>query len=225
MTPLGGPLLLLALACIWFLPRRGAALALVSGALYLPIGLHFDVGFNLFAMRLLEVVAFLRVLVRRELLLSRITGIDSSLLLFTIYTTVVFLIRSPDSHAFEIGRTLDTCFGYFAFRALLIDLDDLKWFLKVFIVPLIPYIGIVFLERFTGNNLFNAFLGNSVPLVTRDGSVRAFGSFLHPSLLGTLGGSLIALYTSLWMSGSSRIAAVCGVVLCLLLVVASNSGA
>jgi len=225
MTPLGALLLFAAAVCVICLPRRWALLAFVSAALYLPIGLHIELGFNLFALRILQAVGFARVLSRRELSFTKLNGIDRALLAFTFYTTIVFLLRSPDGQVYEIGRTVDTCLGYFTFRALIRDRDEFKWFLRAFVVPLIPYLALVFVERITLENPFNSFLGGTAPYVIREGKVRAVGSFLHPSLLGTLGGSFLSLYLSLWLSKANRFAAVCGIVLCLMLVLASNSGA
>jgi hypothetical protein len=225
MTALGAVLLLVAAVCVVCLPRRWALLALVSAALYFPIGLHIELGFNLFALRILAAVGFARVISRRELSFTKLNSIDKALLAFTFYTTIVFLLRSPDGQVFEIGRTVDTCFSYFTFRALIRDLDEFKWFLRAFVVPLVPYLALVSVERVTLENPFNALLAGTAPFVIREGEVRAAGSFLHPSLLGTLGGSFLTLYLSLWLSKMGRFVAACGIVLCLMLVLASNSGA
>lgn len=201
-------------------------MSMVAGALYLPQGLHLDIfGFNLFALRFVELAGFIRVMSRRELSFSSLNGIDRSLALFSIYTTVVFLLRSPDGQAFEIGRTVDTLLCYFTFRGLLRDVDEFRWFLASFLLLLIPYAALVLLERVTSENPFNAFLAGTAPSVEREGKIRATGSFRHPSLLGTLGGSLIPLYLALWIPKKSRVIASMGLVLCLAIVVASNSGA
>jgi hypothetical protein len=225
MTAIGAFLLVVSIVGILSLPRRGALLVLASAALYLPIGLHVELGFNLFALRILEAAGFCRVVMRKELGSSKLNNIDVALLAFTFYTTIVFLLRSNEGQVFEIGRTVDTCFGYFAFRALIRDVDDLKWFLRAFIIPLIPYLGLVFIERVTLDNPFNSYLAGTAPLVIREGSIRAVGSFQHPSLLGTLGGSFLTFYISLWLSKTNRLTALCGVAVCLALVLASNSGA
>ncbi len=201
-------------------------MSMVAGALYLPQGLHLELlGFNLFAFRFVELAGFVRVMSRRELSFSNLNGVDRSLALFSIYTTVVFLIRSPDGLAFEFGRTVDTLLCYFTFRGLLRNIDDFRWFLVVFLLLLIPYLGLVLIERITADNPFNAHLAGTAPAVEREGKIRAAGSFNHPSLLGTLGGSFIPLYLALWIPKKSRALASVGLVLCVAIVAASNSGA
>jgi len=225
MNAVGAALLVGTALAVFGLPRKWALLALVTGALYLPLGLHIELGFNLFALRILGAVGFARVVSRRELSFTSLNSIDKVLLTFTFYTTIVFLFRSPDGQAFEIGRTVDTCFAYFTFRALVRDLEEFKAFLRLFVVPLIPYMGLVVLETITLENPFNTFLAGTAPYVVREGGVRAVGSFLHPSLLGTLGGRFLPLYVSLWLTKTNRVTALCGVVLSVMLVLASNSGA
>jgi hypothetical protein len=201
-------------------------MSMVAGALYLPLGLHLDIfGFNLFALRFVEMAGFIRVMSRRELSFSTLNGIDRSLALFSIYTTVVFLFRSPDGQAFEIGRTVDTLLCYFTFRGLLRDVDEFRWFLGSLLLLLIPYAALVLLEGATSNNPFNAYLEGTASTVMREGKIRAMGSFNHPSLLGTLGGSLIPLYVGLWIPKKSRAIASMALALCAAIVVASNSGA
>lgn len=199
---------------------------MVAGVLYLPQGLAIDiVGFNLFAFRFVELAGFIRVMSRRELAFTSLNGIDRSLALFTVYTTVVFLLRSPDGQAYEIGRTVDTLLCYFTFRGLLRDFEEFRWFLASLLLLLVPYATLALLERVTSDNPFNAYLAGTAPSVEREGKIRATGSFRHPSLLGTLGGSLLPLYLALWISKENRTIALIGLLLCAAIVVASNSGA
>ena len=226
MNALGTSILCLVVLSVLGAPRRWALMSVVAGALYLPQGQAIDIfGFNLFAFRFVELAGFTRVVFHRELSLSSMNGIDRSLALFTIYTTVVFLLRSPDGQAFESGRTVDTLLCYFTFRGLVRDVDELRWFLASFLLLLIPYAALALFERVTSDNPFNAYLAGTAPSVEREGKIRATGSFRHPSLLGTLGGSLIPLYLALWIPKKSKTIASIGLVLCGAIVVASNSGA
>ena len=58
----------------------------------------------------------------------------------------------------------------------------------------------------------------------REGRLRAVGSFAHPSLLGTLGGTFLPLYIALWFTRLDRKFSLLGIGLCLMIVWASNSG-
>src|SRR5688500_5170496 len=100
MSPLGLGALVLVLLVTVTGRRRGAVVSMVAGVIYLPEGLQLAVGgFNLFALRFIELAGFARVLTRGELKLRRLVAIDLVLLAFTVYTTVVFLFRSSHGRA------------------------------------------------------------------------------------------------------------------------------
>jgi hypothetical protein len=226
MNPVGVVILVVTLAfVIGSRSRRWALLGSMIGVLFLTQGQNIQIGgFNLFATRIIELAGFIRVLARREFTFSRINKIDRAVLLLYVYTTAVFLIRSPDGQANQIGLAMDALLSFFMYRGLIQDIDDIKWFLRAFLYLLAPYTVLILVESFTGKNPF-AFMGGVVfGDWIREGRLRCQGSFRHPSLLGTLGASFFPLYISLAISKSKKKAAWLGIVLCLLLVWASNSG-
>jgi hypothetical protein len=58
----------------------------------------------------------------------------------------------------------------------------------------------------------------------RDGRPRCFASFRHPSLLGTVGSSLLPIYIGMAFNKIDRLRSVFAIALCLLIVWGSNSG-
>lgn len=226
MNGLGVSLLCLIVGLVLFTSRPWALMSMVAGAIYLPQGLHVEVlGFNLFAFRFVELAGFVRVVFRKELFFSRLNGIDASLGIFSIYTAIVFLLRSSEGQSFEIGRIADTALCYGTFRALVRDIEELRWFLVHFLFLLVPYGVLAVIESVTLVNPFNVFLEGKASGVLREGRLRAAGSFGHPSLLGTLGGSFLPVYLGLWMPRITSLIPVMGLVFCMMLVVAANSGA
>lgn len=224
MNALGVSILLVLTVLVLTAPRRWALLAVIAGVLYLTEAEAISVfGFNLYAMRLLELAGFTRVVLRREFVFTRLNRIDKAVLLLYAYTTVVFLLRSDVDAAAHIGTAIDAYLSYFTFRGLVIDLEQLRRFLRDLLVLLIPYCILLVIERVTVHNLF-VYVGGEHTDWLREGKIRCFGSFQNPSLLGTLGASFLPLYIALVLSKPYRRVAAIGIGLCLLIVWASNSG-
>lgn len=223
MNALGGSMLAVIVLVVLIAPRRWAVLAVMAGVIYVTEAQQLQIfGFNFFSMRFVELAAFIRVMLRREFTFRHLNGIDKALLLFLGYATVVFVLRSHQDIANQIGVALDALLCYFSFRGLIKSFEEFRAFLKSFAILLIPFVILVVKEALTGANPF-AILG-AAPTSFREGRIRAIGSFGHPSLLGTLGGSFLPLYIGLAFSKSDRIRAILGIGLCLAIVWASNSG-
>ena len=224
MNIVGACILIVLMAVVLLGSRRWATLGMMAGVLYLTQGQKIEMfGLDLFAGRFLEMAGFARVMARREFSFSRRNSIDWALVVFYGYATIVFLLRSTVGLAYQIGLAVDASLCYFTFRGLIKDIDDLRWFLRSFILLLGPYTILVLVERLTGYNAF-AFMGGIKGGLVREGRMRCWGSFRHPVLLGTFGASFLPLYIGLFFDKESRTRAVIGSVLCLGIVLASNSG-
>lgn len=224
MNAIGAIILITLILVILCASRRWALIGVMAGVLFLTQGQQLQIlGFNMYALRFLEMAAFFRVMSRREFSFSKPNRIDKALLLLYAYTTVVFLVRSSMGQANQIGIMIDACLCYFTFRGLIQDIDDFRWFLKKFVILLIPYVGLLVIERLTTHNLFNL-IGGIDNAWLREGKIRCYGSFRHPSLLGTLGASFLAPYIALSLQKIDRKVAWLGMLLCLVIVWASNSG-
>jgi len=198
---------------------------MIAGALYLTQGQHFDVlGFNFFAFRFLEVAGFIRVTMRREFSFSKLNRIDRPFIILYLFATVVFLLRSNEGQAYQIGLATDAFLCYFTFRGLVGGVEDFRWFLCTFVILLVPYLVLLLIERLTGQNPFAVLNAGLDAAWLRDDKVRCFGSFRNPSILGSLGASFLPLYIGLSFSRSKRLYAITGVILSLGIVWLSNSG-
>lgn len=227
MNLLGATILGAIILVIFLGSRRAALLAILAGTLYLTQGQSVQIlGFNMFAMRFIELAGFARLVARKEYSFKKINQIDEIFLLLYTYTTVVFLIRSEVDQAYQIGVTADAFLCYFTFRGLIRDTDDFQWLLRSFVFLLVPYTMLVLFESFTRTNPF-ASMGGVVlsgESWVRGGRIRCQGSFRHASLLGTLGATFVPLYIGLLFNRTARTIAVIGLLMCLLIVWASNSG-
>ena len=188
----------------------------------------------MYPMRCLELVGFIRVVVRKELSVSRLTEIDKALLALYVYTAIVFLLRTElgggTSESIEqittkakIGSIVDAVLCYFTFRGLIATIGDLIWFLRGFVWMLGPYVALVSVEAVTGNNPFAIVGGMST--IWQDGDrMRCSGSFGHPSLLGTLGASFLMLYIAPASTRGNRAVSVAGLGCCVGIVLLADSG-
>jgi hypothetical protein len=217
---LGFLLLILLLA-----PRRVALLAMLAGVLYLTQAQSVNVlGFNMYALRFLELAGFVRVMARREFTFNRLNRIDGALLFFYGYTTIVFLLRSSENQAYQIGRAVDACFSYFTFRGLLGGGEEFRKFLRDFVILLFPFVLFLLVETVTERNPILSMAGVSQGHLSRGGRVRCLGTFQFAALLGSLGATFLPLYMALAFAKAGRLVAALGIGLCLLIVWASNSG-
>jgi hypothetical protein len=231
MNALGASITAVLAAVVLFGSKRAALLALVAGILYLTQQQALNVaGFNLYAFRLLEIVGLARLLFRGERPTGQLTAIDKLVVSLYGYTVLVYLVRSDEGgQAFQIGTAVDAFLCYFLFRTLISTVADYRWLMQSLSVLLIPYVPLVVSESITHQNPFAEIGGVELiragDLWIREGRLRATGTFGHPSLMGTFGGVFLPLYVSLFLSGERRLLIAAGVLSCMALVWASNSGA
>lgn len=234
MSLLGGAVLALLLALVCGAKRPAAALALMAGTLYLTQGEVLELGVHLYPQRVLGLAACLRVLARGEFPAGGLNRIDRALVLAYGYTTAVFLLRSAFGQATDasiaqvsaldkVGILADVLLGYFAFRGLVRGLDEFIGFLRGFAVLLAPYVALLAVEWTSGHNPL-ALVGGLPDLWVDGKRLRCWGSFRHPSLLGTLGASFFPVYIGLALVPGQRVAGWGGMLLCLAIVFFSGSG-
>ncbi|NNC87724.1 MAG: hypothetical protein HKN82_04600 [Akkermansiaceae bacterium] len=217
---------ILALLAVWvvFASRLMAALGMVAGVLFLTQGHSIDIaGSNLFPARILTYVCFLRVMFRGEFSTRALTRMDWAMVVLFSYATLMQALRGDGSVAGLAARLMDAMFGYFAFRGLLREPDELRWFLHRLLLLLGPYLLLLCVESFTHNNLFSI-VGGTSEVTLRDGHPRCYGSFRHPSLMGSLGAVFLPLFAALLWNPAWRRHGVTGLFLCLGIVGFSNSG-
>jgi hypothetical protein len=229
MSPIFLGLIAISAGVILLAPRRWALLGLTGGVLYLPAVSELSVaGVAMYPARILAVAALARIILRREFPQNGLVRLDYALMLLYVYTVGVFLIRSNEGQVYQIGTAVDAFVTYFVGRAFFRSLDDLRFWLRGVAALLIPYVPLLWVETITHRNPFAAIggteLSRSGDLWVRGGRLRAVGTFGHPSLLGTFGGTFLALFLGLWFSRKDRSIAILGTALCLGIVGAANSG-
>jgi hypothetical protein len=225
MNAIGASIFSVIAVLLLFGNRRIALVGMMAAVLYLPQQQAFDfAGANMTGIRLLELVALLRIFARRELFVIAWNRIDALFLIAYGFTMSTYLLRSDTGQFEMIGSAIDATLCYFTFRSLLRNQDDLEWFLRSLVVLIIPFLVLLTIELNTGKNPFAA-LGTWASWVElRDDRPRAMGSFRNPSLLGTLGASFVPLYIALLVAGGKKRLATLGLLACGFVIAASNSG-
>ena len=212
------------LMVLLFAPRRWALLAVMGGVFFLTQGHYVEIGgLSITPLRFLEIAGFTRVLLRRELIGWRPNVLDSLLLVAYTYSAMVWSLRSHTFGFFQLASAIDPVLCYLTFRGLLRDIADLRWFLRGFLLLLLPFTALVLIERTTGQSPF-VVVGASAAIYFRDGVARCQGTFRHAILMGSVAASFLALYAGLGLGRWRRPEALFGAVLCAALVIMSNSG-
>ena len=224
MNPIGAAIIAVVAMMILIASRRNVALALLAGVMFLPMSQQIHLGgFNLFPMRLLGFLAFLRVMGRGEFSFSSMNRMDKTLVFLLTYGAIIYAIRSATGVANAVGTALDGIFAYLACRGLIQDMDELREFLKKFIVLLFLFIPLVADEMLSHSNPYS-FMGGVNFGWFRNGRMRCFGPFQNPDLLGTLGATFLPFYCALAWQKENRKMGVLAIIGCLFLIFACNSG-
>lgn len=196
---------------VFVLPRKYFIIPLFLGIVLIPYSQNFYVGGqHLFVYRILLLIGWARVLS------SGLTGAEGLLpggfgtldKLFTIWAiyralATVLLFMQGGAIPGQVAFLWDALGGYFLFRCLIRDEEDILLVLKAFaIAAVVASIGMIY-EQHTRQNLF-AFLGGVRPAPEiRNGRVRSQAIFAHALLAGAFGSTLFPLFIWLWQRGKS----------------------
>ncbi len=226
MNSIGALIVVLLIVTVLCGSRRVALMGMIAGVMYLTQGQQMNVlGFNLFALRFLELAGFFRVMVRREFSFVTLNKVDRALIWLYVYATIVFLLRSTQDQAYVIGLAVDALLSYFIVRGLLGNMEELRFFLCAFLILLAPYVVIVIYESVSRHNLFSIMGGVDDGTWIRNNRLRCVGSFRQPDTLGMFAASFLPLYIGLALGLKDQKKAVIGILLCVIIVWAANAGA
>ncbi len=190
----------------------------------------------MFPGRFLELAGAVRVLGRREFQWRDVGRLDRAVIIAYAYVTLMVVLRAAFGYGTsadikmatptsKIGEFIDVLLLYVTFRGLIKSPSDIRWLLVSTVPLLLPFVGLLWIERTTGANPLAAI--GAIPRVWIDadgGRVRCMGSFLHPALLGTFGAGLAAMYIALLGTKSCRRWGMFGLAASIATVLLANSG-
>lgn len=223
LSPLGAVFVAIASLAILFLPRKWAAAPLLVGVCYLVLSQGIAIGpFNFFAIRILILVGFIRVLVRHERLLHGLNSMDWLMLGWAAWALAASVFRESPAETFvsNLGLAGNACGVYFLLRIFITSPEDVRGLCRIVSILLVPIAIEMIYEQLTAHNLFSI-LGGDPYVPFREGRLRARGPFAHPILAGTVGAVFLPMVLSLWRT--HRKTAIVGFTACGAMVVASAS--
>lgn len=199
-------------------------MGIISGVCYLTQGQELELAtINFTAIRIVLLAGFIRIIARKEFSFSSLNQIDRMLLIFISVRFLVSVLNSPSSLMNSIGYLYNVLLTYFMFRGLLNDPTTFRQVLKDTVLLILPFTIFIIVEGITGRNYFSTMGGVPDTPLLREGYYRCQASFRHSITAGTFGATLVPLFTCLIFSVSERYRGVIGIILGVLIVIASHS--
>ncbi len=185
---------------IFYVKRRHAYIPLFVGGLLLPYGVSLAIaGVNFPALRILITVAWLRLIIRRDLVLPKLNRCDKLFAAWALSNAIAFSVLWATVGAVvnRLGFLWTTLGCYFMARAMICTEKDVRALLKllgILVIVVAPGMAIEHIARF---NIFSI-LGAPALSDIRDGAIRARGPFGHAIIAGTTGAILLPFFVNAW---------------------------
>jgi len=218
MTPVGLATLLIAGVMVLVLPRKWVIVPLLLSAFLVP-GQQFVVGgVHLFANRIVCLLGCFRFLFRRGStkgpLIGGFTNIDKIFLTWAICRSMAFVLLYREGAAVvnQVGFLWDALCGYFLFRCIVRDDEDIRRAAKTFVAIAVVVAGCMVYEHYKMTNPFGVILGGQIVPHIREGKIRCRGPFEQEIIASVFGGSLVPLFLWLWTTPKAKTVAVVGLV-------------
>jgi hypothetical protein len=210
--------LVLVAVLTFLLPRKYVIVPLLLGILLTPAGQNLYIGVHLYVYRILILVGWVRLINSKpssgKFLSGGFITLDKVFLVWATYRAlaVVLLFGQVGAMVNQAAFLLDSLGGYFLFRSLVRDDQDVRRVVKVFAVVAAVSAVVMLIELKTGQNVLGS-LGGIRPISDiRNGRIRAQGVFAHSILAGSFGAATFPLFLWLWKRGKAKLAATIGAV-------------
>lgn len=178
------------------LPRSRLVAPFFLVAVFLPLNQGFDVvGLDVTLARFLIFTAWLRFVVRGEVVLDRWRPMDTAVCLWCGIGGVAYvLLWGLPAIVTSLGQIVNYAGTYFMVRLCVTRLADVISVKKAMVLAAVVLALFLIVESSTGRNAFAIFGG--VPEITeiRDGHLRCQGPFGHPISAGLFGASLVPIF-------------------------------
>lgn len=223
-------LLVVAIACVFLLPRKYVIVPLLLITFLTPFGEQLYIGgFHFFVPRILVLcglvrIAWTKMSSQAPIISGGLNSVDKAFALFAIFSASACVLSFWNSQAVvnQAAFIVDVLGGYFFLRFLIRDEEDILRVVKTFVV-IVCILGLTMsYEKLLGLNLFGFIGGRLAPFI-RDGAIRAQATFEGPIPAGTFAAPLLCLFAWLWQSKKSRLLGAAGVVGATVMVVTSAS--
>lgn len=202
MSPVGFLILICMSIVMCFVKSRNALIPLLITTCYMPLGQMFVVaGLHFPLFRVLLLVGWCRVLIRREHSELKLVVLDKIFIWWSLTSLVFGILVDPSVDRFinRSGQVYDAIGAYFLIRCWLTNMDGLVNLVRFLSWMILPLAISMIVEKNTGRNIFSVFGGVNEITSVREGSLRCQGAFRHAILAGTYGATLFPLFAGLWL--------------------------
>ena len=200
--------LMAVLVVLVFFPKRSAALFSV---LFVCVFMHEHQrivmgGLDFSMLRLIIIVAWIRVLVRGEYRGLHLGRLDRLVVLYLFSALFFYVLRvGPSAIAYRLGVFFDAFTAFFLIRSLVRTRNDVLAFWRQvawFALLLAPFMLYEFVAR---HNPFGVLAyGGFQPVEIRDGRARVQGPWSHPIMAGTFGSVIVPVFVAVILARKSR---------------------
>ena len=217
--------MILAIILILVLPRKYVVVPILFISFLVPVGQQVVVGgVHWFVFRIIILFGLLRLLrdkaSRTHVLAGGFNTVDRAFMWCTIVQAVAIILRLLQMAAFvnQCGFLLDSLGGYFLFRSMIEDEEDIRRVAKCFALLTCILAVSMLIEQIALVNVFGG-----IPPEIREGRIRSRGTFAHQILAGTFGATLLPLFFLLWKNSEARFTAAIGMVGASVMTATSNA--
>lgn len=229
LNPFAAALLVIAVLCMWFLPRRYALVPFVLVAILFPLEQEIVVlGLHFMLLRIAILAAWLKLVSQavpvRKLVPGRLVAIDKLILLWVTCGAVTYTILWADLGALvvKIGFLFNALGCYFLFRHYLQSPTEQRRLMRTFAIISAIIAVLMTVEQVTGHNLLSIF-GSPAEAAIRNGRIRSQASFAHSITAGVCGAILLPLFVGLWQDRKSRVFGALGIASATIMTITSAS--
>jgi len=201
MNPIALLFLIVATVALLVVHRRWAPVPLLASACYMTLGQGFEIsGLNLHLIRLVLLVGWVRIFVRRERPQGLMLGMDWALVAWAGWAIVASAFHNDPTATlqFHLGMVYNVLSIYFLMRCFCQTEEEVRGVVQITAWLLVPVALAMLYEHVSHYNFFSMFGGVQVESVIRHGRVRAQGPFAHSILAGTVGAVCIPLMIGIW---------------------------
>lgn len=213
MHPVVVAMVLIAVASVFFMPRRYALAPALVSIFLTPAGEQLLVGgLHMHAVRIIIFATVIRVAsggisLRTGVFRGALTPLERTFFWWSLVhaVTYVLLWRETGAMIAQVAFCTDACGGYLLFRYFIQDESDVVRVTKMFSAIAAVFACCMLCEHLTRVNVFSYIKGATITPWIRNGRVRAQGVYSNSITAGTFGAVLMPLFFWLWHRGKARL--------------------
>lgn len=201
-------LCLIIIACVFIfrVQRRYMIVYFIFLTLLIPMEQRIAVlGLNLYVLRILILLVWIRLIVSSEYKSIKLNKIDQSMIIFVIFSVMsyCFLWQTWGAFINRLGFAFNILGLYFLFRSYFVDFEDINFVINLLAVVSVIIAACMVIEQITGRNDFYIFGGVNEFIDFRKGRLRSQAAFATSITAGTFGATMMPLFLSLWRKKSN----------------------